>query len=108
MVHDVTSLLTAVDQVASRLRALPQSRLRQGAAAEGLALARELGARAQRAEFGAVRYEMPDAGEFAVGDQVAVAGIDLAEALRAAPSGEEAARELDEALRLLEQTAARI
>ncbi|NGN69585.1 hypothetical protein G5C51_37585 [Streptomyces sp. A7024] len=106
--HDVTSLLTAVDQVASRLRALPQSRLRQGAAAEGLALARELTARAQRAEFGAVRYELPDVGEFVVGDQVAVAGIDLAEALRAAPSEEEAARELDEALRLLASAAARI
>lgn len=82
---DVLDFVTAVDRVADRLRSLPQSRLRAGAAAAGLALARELSARAQRLEAPERSpYEMPAAGEFAVGDQVAVAGRDLAEALRAA------------------------
>ncbi|MGK5639699.1 hypothetical protein ACSNOK_15510 [Streptomyces sp. URMC 126] len=82
---DVTPLLTAVDTFADRLRALPQSRLSRGAAAEALALARELAARAQRMEEpgDAAPREMPDAGMFAVADQVAVAGHDLAEALAA-------------------------
>ncbi|MHA4814936.1 hypothetical protein ACXZ65_11335 [Streptomyces aculeolatus] len=82
---DVLDFVTAVDRIADRLRSLPQSRLRAGAAAAGLALARELSARAQRLEAPErTPYEMPAAGEFAVGDQVAVAGRDLAEALRAA------------------------
>lgn len=84
--HDTRELDEAVNRLADRLRAAPQSRLRQGAAAEGLALARELSQRAQRLEGAAparVRV-MPDAGVFAVGDQLAVAGADLAEALRAA------------------------
>ncbi|KAB7835171.1 hypothetical protein J7W19_12545 [Streptomyces mobaraensis NBRC 13819 = DSM 40847] len=88
---DVTPLLTAVDTFADRLRALPQSRLSRGAAAEALALARELAARAQRMEEPGetAPREMPDAGMFAVADQVAVAGHDLAEALAAcgAPEG---------------------
>lgn len=50
---------------------------------------------------------MPDAGIFVVGDQVAVTGLDLAEALRAAasaPDGAKAPSELlDEAVRLVEQ-----
>ncbi|UGY91806.1 hypothetical protein [Streptomyces gobiensis] len=82
---DVISLLTAVDRLAARLRALPQSALERGAAAEGLALARELSLRAQRLEAPEREpLEMPDAGIFAVGDQLAVAGHDLAEALRTA------------------------
>ncbi|GHF64006.1 hypothetical protein GCM10010218_51800 [Streptomyces mashuensis] len=81
----MTPLLTAVDSFADRLRTLPQSRLSRGAAAEGLALARELAAWTQRIEEpGAAQVrEMPDAGMFAVADQVAVAGHDLAEALLA-------------------------
>lgn len=88
-VLDVLDFVTAVDRIADRLRALPQSRLRAGAAAEGLALAREMSVRAQRLEKPErVPREMPAAGEFAVGDQVAVAGRDLAEALRAADDAE--------------------
>ncbi|NSC22115.1 hypothetical protein FM076_13310 [Streptomyces albus subsp. chlorinus] len=68
---------------------MPQSTLRRGAAAEGLALARELALRAQRLEFpeggGPGGRELPDAGIFAVGDQLAVAGHDLAAALEEAP-----------------------
>ncbi|ANZ18257.1 hypothetical protein ACH4YO_26890 [Streptomyces noursei] len=87
---DVTPLQTAVDALADRLRALPQSALRRGAAAEGLALARELTARAQRIERPGERpRELPDAGMFAVGDQLAVAGHDLVEALRAAAGAPE-------------------
>ncbi|MFF1478370.1 hypothetical protein ACFVYD_12490 [Streptomyces sp. NPDC058301] len=86
---DVTPLLAAVDRFADRLRAAPESRLRRGAATEALALARELSTRAQRAETPSAEPRvMPDAGAFAVADQVAVAGRDLAEALRvgAAPA----------------------
>lgn len=56
---------------------------------------------------------MPDAGVFVVGDQVAVAGLDLAEALRAAAAEEPAetakapSEMLDEALRLVEQAEVR-
>lgn len=108
---DVTPLQTAVDALADRLRALPQSRLSQGAAAEGLALARQLATRAQLIERPQEPpRELPDAGMFAAGDQVAVAGHDLIEALRAAaarPAGDLAdsdakvapAEELAEALR---------
>ncbi|MFE1171685.1 hypothetical protein [Streptomyces sp. NPDC058773] len=82
---DVTPLQTAVDALADRLRSLPQSRLDQGAAAEALALARQLATRAQLIERpGEPPYELPDAGMFEVGDQLAVAGHDLVEALRAA------------------------
>ena len=69
-----------------------------GAAAEGLALARELSVRAQRLEAtdGAAQLPriMPDAGVFVVADQLTVAAVDLVEALRTDPSQEE----LDEAL----------
>ncbi|MEB3964858.1 hypothetical protein OKJ48_32200 [Streptomyces kunmingensis] len=76
---DTTPLTAAVDQFADRLRAAPQSRLQRGAAAEALALARELSARAQRLEEpGASVREMPDAGMFAAADQVTVAARDLA------------------------------
>ncbi|MFI0710593.1 hypothetical protein ACH4SK_08025 [Streptomyces inhibens] len=108
---DVTPLQTAVDALADRLRSMPQSRLGQGAAAEGLALARQLATRAQLIERpGEPPHELPDAGMFAAGDQLAVAGHDLVEALRAeaarvadAPADSDAkvapAQELAEAVR---------
>ncbi|MER6435051.1 MULTISPECIES: hypothetical protein [unclassified Streptomyces] len=76
---DTTSLTRAVDHFADRLRAAPQSRLQRGAAAEALGLARELALRAQRVEdpSGDPR-EMPEAGMFAVADQITVAAHDLA------------------------------
>ncbi len=93
----------AVDRFADRLRAAPQSRLQRGAAAEGLAAARELAVRAQRFEApGREPRIMPDAGLFAIGDQLAVAGRDLAVALEMAPSVE-----LDEAVQFVEEAAAR-
>ncbi|MCC3770989.1 hypothetical protein [Streptomyces sp. UNOC14_S4] len=107
---DVTSLLAAVDGFADRLRALPQSRLSRGAAAEALAVARELAVWTQRIEEpeAAEVREMPEAGMFAVADQVAVAGHDLAEALAAGggkrtPEGIGAA----EAIALIEAAAQR-
>ncbi|MET9094038.1 hypothetical protein ACWEQJ_00695 [Streptomyces cyaneofuscatus] len=100
---DTTPLILAVDRFADRLRSAPQSRLQRGAAAEGLAAARELAARAQRFESpGTEPRVLPDAGVFAVGDQLAVAGRDLAVELVTAPSGE-----LDEAVRYVEEAAAR-
>ncbi|MDK1475780.1 hypothetical protein QNO07_20555 [Streptomyces sp. 549] len=102
---DPIPLLTAVDRLAERLRAMPQSALNGGAAAEGLALARALAARAQRLEgVPQPPPQVPDAGAFAVGDQVAVAGHDLAEALRTSGS----TPELDDALRLVRDAAARM
>ncbi|MFE6223297.1 MULTISPECIES: hypothetical protein [unclassified Streptomyces] len=98
---DVSGLTSAVENFADRLRAAPQSRLQRGAAAEGLALARELAVRAQRVETpGTEPRIIPDAGVFAVADQLAVAGTDLAEALRTAPAGSRE-RELDEAVGLV-------
>lgn len=110
---DATSLLTAVDRLADRLRSLPQSRLSRGVAAEGLALARELSVRAQRIEEpGSSPRIMPDAGMFAVADQVAVAGHDLAHALERAPrgagaGGAEGGEALASAVALVEATARR-
>ncbi|MFI8504228.1 hypothetical protein ACIGFK_37845 [Streptomyces sp. NPDC085524] len=109
---DTSPLTAVVDRFADRLRAAPQSRLRQGAAEAALELARELSARAQTLEgaTGAAVREMPDEGLFVVGDQVAVAGADLAEALRGVPAqdGAKAPSEvLDEAVRLVEQAEAR-
>ncbi|MER5429293.1 hypothetical protein [Streptomyces sp. NPDC002588] len=76
---DTTSLSRAVDHFADRLRAAPQSRLQRGAAAEALALARELARWTQRIEEpGAELREMPDAGMFAAADQITVAAHDLA------------------------------
>ncbi|MDX3309881.1 hypothetical protein ACWGH3_24495 [Streptomyces sp. NPDC054884] len=76
---DTTSLTRAVDHFADRLRAAPQSRLQRGAAAEALALARELARRAQIVEEpGTPLREMPDAGMFAAADQITVAAHDLA------------------------------
>ncbi|OEJ95949.1 hypothetical protein [Streptomyces thermolilacinus] len=113
--HDTRELDEAVNRLADRLRAAPQSRLRQGAAAEGLALARELAERAQRLEGAgpAKPRVMPDAGVFAVGDQLAVAGADLAEALREAArrggaSGDVLDAESAGALASVRATAARI
>ncbi|WP_405780160.1 hypothetical protein [Streptomyces sp. NBC_00859] len=95
---DTTPLTAAADRFAGRLRSAPQSRLGRGAAAAGLALARELSSRAQRLEnpAAAVRV-MPDAGMFVVADQLSVAAHDLAEELRTAPSAE-----LDEAVKSVE------
>ncbi|MBK3561016.1 hypothetical protein JHN55_31690 [Streptomyces sp. MBT56] len=100
---DTTPLILAVDRFADRLRSAPQSRLQRGAAAEALAAARELAVRAQRLESpGTEPRELPDAGMFAVGDQLAVAGRDLAVALETAPS-----QELDEAVRYVDEAVAR-
>ncbi|MFD5192977.1 hypothetical protein ACFWMU_33550 [Streptomyces sp. NPDC058357] len=100
---DTTPLITAVDRFADRLRAAPQSRLQRGAAAEGLATARELALRAQRIEApDREPRAMPDGGIFAIGDQLAVAGRDLAVALETAPPAE-----LDEAVRYVDEAAAR-
>ncbi|MER5207847.1 hypothetical protein [Streptomyces sp. NPDC002825] len=105
--RDTSELTAAVERFADRLRAAPQSRLKQGAAAEGLALARELAVRAQRAEDREREPRiMPDAGLFAVGDQLTVAGNDLAEILRTAPAGSREG-ELDEAVRLVREAAER-
>ncbi|MET8326399.1 hypothetical protein [Streptomyces sp. NPDC005181] len=100
---DTTPLITAVDRFADRLRSAPQSRLQRGAAAEGLATARELAVRAQRLEAPDREPRIvPDVGMFAIGDQLAVAGRDLAVALETAPSVE-----LDEAVRFVEEATAR-
>lgn len=100
---DTTPLITAVDRFADRLRAAPQSRLQRGAAAEGLATARELAVRAQRIEApDREPRTLPDVGMFAIGDQLTVAGRDLAVALETAPSVE-----LDEAVRFVEEATAR-
>ncbi|MEU3144967.1 MULTISPECIES: hypothetical protein [unclassified Streptomyces] len=94
---DTTPLTRAVDHFADRLRAAPQSRLQRGAAAEALALARELALWTQRVEEpGTEPREMPDAGMFAAADQVTVAGHDLALVL-------EDEDEVAEALRLVEE-----
>lgn len=82
----MTGLLVAVDRLADQVRALPHSRLRRGVAAEVLDLARELSLRAQRRECPEREpLRMPDAGPFAVADQVAVAGHDLVVAHLAHP-----------------------
>ncbi|MFG3049195.1 hypothetical protein ACGFZR_30260 [Streptomyces sp. NPDC048241] len=94
---DTTPLTKAVELFADRLRAAPQSRLQRGAAAEALAVARELARRAQELEEpGSEPREMPDAGMFAAADQITVAGHDLAVALH----GED---QLKEAVELVEE-----
>ncbi|MFF9146358.1 hypothetical protein ACF1BN_16005 [Streptomyces sp. NPDC014861] len=104
---DTSELTGVVERFADRLRVAPQSRLQRGAAAEGLALARELAVRAQRAEEpGREPRTVPDAGLFAVADQLVVVGTDLAEALRTAPSPSRE-RELGEAVRLVREAAER-
>jgi len=90
-----------VDHFADRLRAAPQSRLQRGAAAQALALARELARRAQVLEEpGAEPRVMPDAGMFAAADQITVAVHDLALVL-----GDE--DQVDEAVRLVGEAQAR-
>ncbi|MFJ9628875.1 hypothetical protein ACIRU8_14360 [Streptomyces sp. NPDC101175] len=80
---DTTRLTQAVDHFADRLRAAPQSRLQRGAAAEALALARQMSLWAQSVEEpGAAAREMPDAGMFAAADQITVAVHDLAVVLQ--------------------------
>ncbi|MFD3947817.1 hypothetical protein [Streptomyces sp. NPDC058579] len=111
---DTSELTAAVERFADRLRAAPQSRLQRGAAAEGLALARELALRARRVE--GLDGEGPggesegplmqDAGVFVVADQLLVAGTDLAEALRTAPAAPREG-ELGEAVRLVREAAVR-
>ncbi|MFF9481351.1 hypothetical protein [Streptomyces sp. NPDC014733] len=103
---DVTPLVHAVDAFADRLRSMPQSTLRRGAAADALTLARELTARAQRLERpGREPYVLPDAGLFAAGDQLAVAGHDLVEALRNAETA--SAGDVAEAVARVGETARR-
>lgn len=83
-----TPLRPALERLSGRLRALPQRRLQAGAAAEGLALARWLTGAAQSREFpGRPAYALPDEGVFAVGDQLSVAGNELAAVLEADPEG---------------------
>ncbi|MFR9790800.1 hypothetical protein ACL07V_19425 [Streptomyces sp. MB22_4] len=95
---DTTPLTQAVDHFADRLRAAPQSRLQRSAAAEALALARELSRRAQAVEEpGTEPREMPDAGMFAVADQILVAAHDLALVLRNDDEVGEAVRLVEEA-----------
>ncbi|MGW4383130.1 hypothetical protein [Kitasatospora sp. NPDC004531] len=78
-------LTAAVDRLADRFRALPQSRLlaavpgHPSRAAAVLALAGRL-ADAGRALEGLPPLPVPDCGAFAVGDQLAVTGHDLAAA----------------------------
>ncbi|WP_059007200.1 hypothetical protein [Streptomyces specialis] len=102
MTVDTGELDEAVETLADRLRALPESRLRREAGVRGLETARELSRRAQRLEgaFGAPR-EMPDAGVWVIAEQVAVAGHDLSRAIAAAPDEDAARRELAAALELL-------
>ncbi|GAA0638351.1 hypothetical protein GCM10009535_13580 [Streptomyces thermocarboxydovorans] len=95
---DTTPLISAVDHFADRLRAAPQSRLQRGAAAEALALARELARRAQLAEEpGTEPREMPDAGMFAAADQITVAVHDLALVLKSEDEVAETVRLVEEA-----------
>ncbi|MEU9153989.1 hypothetical protein AB0D59_26365 [Streptomyces sp. NPDC048417] len=94
---DTTPLTRAVEHFADKLRAAPQSRLQRGAAAEALSLARRLADWAQAVEEpGGAAREMPDAGMFAVADQITVAGNDLAVVL-------ESDAEVGDAVRLVEE-----
>jgi hypothetical protein len=94
---DATPLLDAVDRLADRFRSLPVSGLRarvpgfESRAAAGLALARTLAEAAQRLEApDREPRRMPEAGVFAVGDQIAVAGHDLVTALAATQATDQA------------------
>lgn len=87
-----------MDHFADRLRAAPQSRLQRGAAAEALALARQLARWAQAVEEpGTEARQMPDAGMFAVADQILVAAHDLALVLQSDDEVAEAVRMVEEA-----------
>jgi len=97
-VVDTTRLTRAVDHFADRLRAAPQSRLQRSAAAEALALARELARWAQVLEAPGVEPRvMPDAGMFAAADQITVAVHDLAVVLTNEGEVEDAVRLVEEA-----------
>ncbi|MEV4614444.1 hypothetical protein AB0K43_17875 [Kitasatospora sp. NPDC049258] len=82
---EALALTAAVDRLADRFRSMPQSRLRGAVpghasrAAAALALAARLAATALELE-GEPPRAFPAAGDFAVGDQLAVAGHDLAAA----------------------------
>lgn len=111
---DPVPLLNAVERLADRFRAMPRSRLTGASAgttgsraAEGLALAGRLAEAARRLESpDTPPRRMPDAGVFAVGDQIAVAGHDLASAVHGRPDGDpEAAVAVVAALRDLGATA---
>jgi hypothetical protein len=75
---EADELRAAARLLADRFRAMPQSRLlgavpgHPSRAAAGLTLAREL------ARLAHAPQELPDAGPFAVGDQIAVTAHDLA------------------------------
>ncbi|GAA2495997.1 hypothetical protein GCM10023100_46820 [Actinocorallia cavernae] len=87
-----------MDHFADRLRAAPQSRLQRSAAGAALELARELARRAQAVEEpGTEPREMPDAGMFAVADQIVVAAHDLALVLKDDEEVGEAVRLVEEA-----------
>ncbi|MYQ97273.1 hypothetical protein CQW39_28940 [Streptomyces griseofuscus] len=87
-----------MDHFADRLRAAPQSRLQRSAAGAALELARELARRAQAVEEpGTEPREMPDAGMFAVADQIVVAAHDLALVLKNDEEVGEAVRLVEEA-----------
>ncbi|GAB3117672.1 hypothetical protein GCM10027160_28540 [Streptomyces calidiresistens] len=99
---DTRALDRAVERLADRLRRLPESRLRQGAAGEGLRLARRLAGLTRRIEgVGPDPAELPAIGVFAVGDQLAVTGHDLSAALGALGDVPEAREAMAEALGLL-------
>ena len=94
---DTTRLTQAVDHFADRLRAAPQSRLQRSGAAEALGLAREMARWAQAVEAPGVEPRvMPDAGMFAVADQITVAVHDLTLVL-------EDEEQVDDAVRLVEE-----
>jgi len=96
-VVDTTRLTQAVDHFADRLRAAPQSRLQRSGAAEALGLAREMARWAQAVEAPGVEPRvMPDAGMFAVADQITVAVHDLTLVL-------EDEEQVDDAVRLVEE-----
>lgn len=95
---DAQTLLAAVDRLADRFRSMPQSRLLgpvpgyPSRAAAVHALASRLAGRALAAA-GQPDRSFPDAGAFAAGDQLAVAGRELA-AVADAPALAEAMAEV--------------
>ncbi|MFI1764362.1 hypothetical protein ACH41H_20260 [Streptomyces sp. NPDC020800] len=95
---DTTPLTRAVDHFADRLRAAPQSRLQRSGAAEALELARQLARWTQSIEEPATApRQMPDAGMFAVADQILVAAHDLAVVLQSDDQVAEAVELVEEA-----------
>jgi hypothetical protein len=84
-VPDPSPFLAQAERLADRFRSMPQSKLVLFAPL-GLQLARRLADRALQLE-GLPGRELPDAGVFAVGDQLALAAHELAAALAADDSG---------------------